>query len=286
MSAEHTFKPSFREHSRKPNLGALLVPRQKSLIPAYRKHSSGNARVTINGRDYLLGPHGTRASKREYDRLIAEYLASGRSVSFGTSTDQVTMAMLMADYTRHAKKYYGTGSSSDWHRIKLTLHPVKEFCARYLAHEFGPSQFKTIRQSMVDQGLSRTGINARMKLIVRMFRWGASEGLIPAAVHETLRLIPSLRRGRTEAKETEPIQPVSQEVVEATLPHLSQVVADMVRLQLLIGCRPAEICKLTPATQSMFFIVAVKHFRLPLVVPFSAKTYDCGVESTRCGQAG
>jgi hypothetical protein len=48
-------------------------------LSEYRKHSSGNARVTINGRDYLLGPRGTKASKREYDRLIAEYLATGRS---------------------------------------------------------------------------------------------------------------------------------------------------------------------------------------------------------------
>ena len=54
------------------------MPRPKSSVPTYRKHSSGNARVTVNGPDYLLGPHGSKASKREYDRLVAEYLASGR----------------------------------------------------------------------------------------------------------------------------------------------------------------------------------------------------------------
>lgn len=35
-------------------------------------------------------------------------------------------------------------------------------------------------------------------------------------------------------------------VIDATLPHLPQVVADMVRLQRLTGCRPAEVCILRP----------------------------------------
>jgi hypothetical protein len=34
--------------------------------PKYRKHrASGQAVVTLNGHDYYLGPHGTKASKAE-----------------------------------------------------------------------------------------------------------------------------------------------------------------------------------------------------------------------------
>ena len=34
------------------------------LFPKYRKHrASGQAVVTLNGRDIYLGPHGTKASK-------------------------------------------------------------------------------------------------------------------------------------------------------------------------------------------------------------------------------
>ena len=41
-------------------------------IPKYRKHRpSAQAVVTIGGVDHYLGPHGTKASKLEYDRLIA-----------------------------------------------------------------------------------------------------------------------------------------------------------------------------------------------------------------------
>ena len=38
-------------------------------LPKYRKHkASGQAIVTIGGRDNYLGPHGTVVSKLEYDR--------------------------------------------------------------------------------------------------------------------------------------------------------------------------------------------------------------------------
>jgi integrase len=104
-----------------------------------------------------------------------------------------------------------------------------------------------VREQMLDGGLARSSINAQMKRIVRMMKWAAAEGKIPASVFETLRLIPGLKKGRTNARETDPVKPVAIEAVDATLKHLPSVVADMVSLQLLAGCRPGELCKLTPA---------------------------------------
>jgi integrase len=43
-----------------------------------------------------------------------------------------------------------------------------------------------------------------------------------------------------------PIEPVADAVVDATLPSLSPVVADMVRLQRFTGMRPGEVCLLRP----------------------------------------
>ncbi len=214
-------------------------------IPKYRKHSSGQARVTINGRDYLLGPHGTKTSKNEYDRVIAEFLASGRSPTFGIQQDAYTVAMLIRDYLSHARSYYGTDEASDYHRIIPALKPVKALYAKSNAADFGPTQIKAVRETMVRSGLTRQGVNRRIKLIVRAFKWAASEAKIPASVYETLRLGPSLKKGRTLAPESEPVTPVDMDTVEATLEQLSPVVADMVRVQLLIGCRPGEVCQLS-----------------------------------------
>jgi integrase len=58
--------------------------------------------------------------------------------------------------------------------------------------------------------------------------------------------VEGLKKGRTSARETEPVKPVEDMVVEATLPHLPPVVADMVRFQRLTGCRPGEVCHLRP----------------------------------------
>jgi integrase len=58
--------------------------------------------------------------------------------------------------------------------------------------------------------------------------------------------VTGLGKGRTKAKESVPVEPVPEAIVDATLPHLPEVVADMVRFQLLTGCRPGEVCKLRP----------------------------------------
>jgi hypothetical protein len=45
------------------------MPRLTNSVPKYRRHKqSGQAIVTLNGRDYLLGPWRTKASKANYDR--------------------------------------------------------------------------------------------------------------------------------------------------------------------------------------------------------------------------
>ncbi len=57
-------------------------------LPSYRKHSSGQGRVSLNGRDYLLGTYGSKESKQKYNRLVAEWLASNQSKSFGVPVEE------------------------------------------------------------------------------------------------------------------------------------------------------------------------------------------------------
>jgi integrase len=106
---------------------------------------------------------------------------------------------------------------------------------------------KAIRQTWIDSGrYSRGTINANVRRVVRIFRWAASEEMIPASIAQALGTVPGLLAGRCEAREPDDVKPVPLEVVEATLPFLSKTVADMVRIQLLCGARPQEVCKLRP----------------------------------------
>jgi integrase len=224
------------------------MPRLSQSVPKYRKHkASGQAFVEINGRRHYIGPHGTKASKLEYDRLITEWLSSGRSSSFGVPEHVVTITELVVDYVEYVKVYHGTGPNSELHRLTGVLRSLRRLYGRTPAAEFGVLQFKALRQKLIDDGLARSFINASMQRVTRMFKWAVSEGRVPTSVPQALAMVPGLRRGKTKARETEPVKPADDTLVDATLPHLPAVLADMVRVQRLTGCRPAEVCVMRPA---------------------------------------
>jgi hypothetical protein len=55
------------------------MPRWVHSTPMYRLHRrSGQAVVTLNGKDHYLGRWNSRASKDAYDRLVSEWLVSNR----------------------------------------------------------------------------------------------------------------------------------------------------------------------------------------------------------------
>jgi integrase len=70
--------------------------------------------------------------------------------------------------------------------------------------------------------------------------------MVPVTVYQALLTVQGLRKGKTAAREPEPIRPVSDAEIDATLPHLPPVVANMVRFQRLVGCRPGEVCIIRP----------------------------------------
>ena len=227
------------------------MPRLTNSVPKYRKHrASGNAVVTIGGRDHYLGPHGTKASRLEYDRLVSEWLAAGRpSHPVPPSVGQeLTIVELCAKYWLYAKGHYrkrGRGTS-ELDNVRYAIRPLKELYGHTLVGDFGPLALKALQQQMIEQGLSRRVINSRISRVKRLFRWAVSEQLACGHQLISLNAVMGLRRGRTNARETEPIRPVEDEVVEATLPHLPPIVADMVKLQRLTCCRPSEICLMRP----------------------------------------
>ena len=223
------------------------MPRLTTAVPKYRKHKqSGQAIVTLGGRDYLLGPHGTRVSRDEYDRLIKEWLASGRSRSYGAAQETMSITELVIDYAEYVKSYHGVEPNSEFHRIPRVLRPVRRLYGKTPAAEFGVLQFKAIRQSLIDEGLSRTYINDSMKRLIRMFTWAVSEGRLLPSVPDALKAVGGLRFGKTKARETDPVMSVDDALLSATLPHLPDIVADMVRIHRLTGCRPAEVCMIRP----------------------------------------
>jgi integrase len=197
-----------------------------------------------------LGKHGTPASREAYGRAIAELGASPSKVAFSppATQDELTIVELGAAYIRFANGYYTkNGRPSGWLcHIKLIITRLCALYGRTPAVKFGPLRFKALRQTLIDAGHSRPYINKVTAIIPRVFKWGAAEELMPASVYHSLRTVEGLKKGRTKAPEPTPIRPVEEALVEATLPFLPPIVADMVRFQRLTGCRPGELCQLRP----------------------------------------
>ena len=219
-------------------------------IPKYRLHkATGQALVQIRGKRIYLGRHGSAESRERYRQLLTQYLASPQSPQpIQHPTQSPTVSELILAYYQFAQTYYvKAGRATDEVAgIRSALRRLRLQYGTCLAKDFGPKAFKTVREGMIQEGLSRKYINDSMARIRRMYRWAASEELLPASVHQNLNAVPGLKRGRSKAKETRPVAAVSQATIEATIPYLPPVIADMVRLQLLSGCRPQEICQLKP----------------------------------------
>jgi integrase len=229
--------------------GHNLMPRLVRSVPRYCKHrASGQAVVTLSGQDFYLGPHGTKASKLEYDRLIAEWLARGRRPLDAAPEGEATVMELLAAYHAYAKGYYRKNGevTSEVAAILSIAKLVKDHYGREPASEFDPLKLQALQQTMIRLGWTRRNINRQCQRIVRMFSWAVAQKLVKVEVVAALREVPGLHVGRTAARESTPVLPVDESTVNTTLAHLPPLVADMVRLQRLTGCRPEEVCLIRP----------------------------------------
>ncbi len=223
-----------------------MRPRNK--VPSYRRHSaSGQAVASIyspNGarRDVYLGEYGTEESKAAYLRL----LAGDESVA-GSPATSISIAELIVKFLDHAEMYYrhADGSvTSEYRDFKYSLRPLRQLYGLTPAASFGPRELQVVRAAMIDAGWSRKLINQRIGRVKRAFKWAVAEALVPPQVWHGLSAVAGLRHGRTEAKELPPVEPVSWQTVQATLPHLHPLGQAMVLLGWHCGCRPQDICNL------------------------------------------
>lgn len=222
------------------------MPRPRNPIPTPRQHK-GRAVVDLydNGtrRTVTLGAWGSPEAEQEFARILAEGRAvPARPVGKSASVNEVLLA-----YLRHADDYYRTPDGEPTNEVvevRQSIRPVRELYGHTPAAEFGPKALAAVRKRMIDAGLCRTLINRRIDRVKRVFKWASSEELVPVAVYQALRTLAGLRRGRSEVRESEPVLPVDDATVDATLPHLGAHLRAMVELQRLTGMRPGEVCGL------------------------------------------
>jgi integrase len=221
-------------------------------IPSYCLHRpSGQARVIIDGKHVYLGIYGSAQSREQYARLLAERFKPGGAAPVAPFPQHgfpdLSINELLVRYLEFATGYYvkngrPTGEASN---LKDAMRPLRALYSHSLAKNFGPKSLTRVRQYMIDvENLSRGVINNRIDRIRRIFKWAVSEELIAPSVHEALRAVSGLRFGRSAAREAEPVGPVPDEWVNATLEFLPPQIADMVCLQRLTGMRAGDLVRM------------------------------------------
>ena len=217
-------------------------------VPKLRIHkATGQAYVVLNGRAIYFGNHRTCDPKAQYHKVIAEWLANGRQPQ--APPNEITISELMARFWIHAEGYYRDASGSptkEMENIRFSLRLLCELYGSTRAVEFGPRALKTIRKRMIDKGWCRNYVNKCISRIKALFKWATAEEILPGSIYHTLATVPGLKKGRSDARESEPIKPVLQEYVDAIQPYVSWQVWAMVQLQLLTAARPGEILKMRP----------------------------------------
>ena len=110
---------------------------------------------------------------------------------------------------------------------------------------------------------ARVYANRQSGRVIAFIKWLVSEGVLSPIVHQGLKCVAPLKAGRCSCREVESVKPVDDTTIEKTLPFLSPVVADMVRLQAIIGCRPGELCQfkrgMIATTNSVWVITFSNH---------------------------
>jgi integrase len=219
--------------------------------PRYRHYRPKDlAVVRIAGKDYYLGRFDSPESWERYHRLLAEKL-------YGTlppleqsaaPTGSIQVKELALRFFDHAEGYYQRDGqpTSELTCIRMALRRLLKLYGELPAAEFSPQKLKLVREEFIRDGNCRSVVNQNISRIRRMFRWAVENELIPVTVYQALATVAGLRKGRSTAREPEPVQPVDDAAVEASLPFMAPQVQAMVRLQRLSGCRPGEIAALRP----------------------------------------
>jgi integrase len=227
------------------------MSRTPNAVPVYRLHKPTKqavCTVRLSGggrRDLYLGKYNSPASRIEFGRIVALVAANGGL--YPSNKPDITINELILAYFKFATAHYrepdGTTSRSV-DNLRYTFRKLKLLFGPTSANDFGPKSLKAIRDAWIGEGIVRRMINTRAGSVKRMFKWAASEEMIPAEVFHRLQTVEGIRAGRTDAPDRPPVRPAVMADVEKALHHMPETVGALVLVQIHSGARAGELVKL------------------------------------------
>jgi integrase len=217
----------------------------------YHHKKSGEDRVALydaNGKRYwvTLGKTGSDGARQKYARIIAEYQPDQpkRVCAVHTHSPAITVAAVVSEYLDH--RLPGADYRERKH-LERIFGAVVQMHGTTPVAEFGPRQLEQVRSHLVAEKLNGKLVNKYIGKVRAAWKWSYQREIITLEAYVRLTLLPPLTRSNAPGVTWhDPVEDVPGWVVDATLPYLHPIVADMVRLQRLAGLRPGEVVQLRP----------------------------------------
>ncbi|MEM7806546.1 MAG: site-specific integrase [Planctomycetota bacterium] len=208
---------------------------------------SGRGYVRLNGRVFYTGPYGTDEASDEYARLVRTWKNNNRRIP-PASPAAATVNEMLADFWRWASEHYPprddgtTGAEA----FRGPMRIVRRLFGRTPVADFKVPQLEAVRAAMVDEGWVRVSINRQTNRVRQIFKWGVAREYVDPTTFERLKALSPMKKGQAGVTEAEPVKPVPDAAIAATLGELPAAVRGVVLLQLHTGARPGELLKLGP----------------------------------------
>lgn len=159
------------------------------------------------------------------------------------------IAYLVDDYMEYCRNYYAGPDGITTGGVFKPQSAMKRLVTKFgrlPIRKFTPLKMREFQQHCVKADLARSTINAYCREVRAFFKWAASEQRIPLEIYQAACTVNNLQRGRSGAREPEPIKPVSLQDVFRLRSFIRPVYFKLCRLQLLTAARPSELLNVRP----------------------------------------
>lgn len=221
-------------------------------IPKYRRRPDRDiafAEFPRGNRAYFPGRYDSPESRAAYSRWLRAILGDpDAAVELPPNPGNVAVIDAVSAFLDWAKLYYMADGKkgSEYHCLCSAIVPLLKAADTVPARDFGPNDLKRVRKEMIARGWTRQTVNDQVGRVRRIFKWCVEHELVPASVWQSLQAVAPIRRGRTELKEGNQVEPVDEALVLLVLSRVGPVVSAMIRLQQITGMRSQDVCQLRP----------------------------------------
>jgi len=211
----------------------------------------GRYYVRLNGqRTYLGYTDGTGeipgTVTQRYLETVLQWQKNGCKPLPTHVKSSVSVEAIATKYLAWVESRY---SKSHIDHCRIAMQFLIDHCGNLSVDDFTRYVLKQLQEKLEQEGVTgrpfaRPLVNRYVSFIKTAFREAEESGLCSESIVDSLARVRPLKRGKTTAREYEPVDHVDTDVVKATLPFMSEIIRAMVMIHLLCSMRSQDVINL------------------------------------------